>query len=106
MTAYMVQETTENLYVFADEIDVLSRLYPEKHVVFVKPATTQLDGASCGVFAIAYATTIVLGDNPANYHLQLNTANKDKTMELRNHIKDMYLSKKLQLFPQQTPTEQ
>lgn len=83
--------------------NILSRLYPGKRVQFVEPATKQPDSKSCGVFAIAYATTIILGEDPATYQLRLNGRSLrvwDKTMLLRKHIGSMYKSKCLKLFPQ------
>lgn len=83
-----------------DENAVISRLYPGVRTEFVRPATTQTDGVSCGVFAIAYATTIILGENPANYQLQMNIDHTDQTIVLREHIEKIYLNRSLELFPQ------
>lgn len=84
----------------SDEKDVLTRLYPGKKIVFVEPATKQSDGVSCGIFAIAYATTIILGDDPAIYKLQLLNTNDDQAMALREHIARMYRNRELAPFPQ------
>lgn len=47
---------------------LLCRLYPEiEKCVFSEPKTLQRDFSSCGVFAIAYATTIILGEYPTKY---------------------------------------
>lgn len=84
-----------------DERNVLARLYPGKTIKCVEPATKQPDGVSCGVFAVAYATTIILGNDPAIYRLYLSNINlDDSTMALREHMVRMYRNKKLLPFPQ------
>lgn len=83
-----------------DTRNILSRIYPGKRYELIKPATLQPDGLSCGVFAIAYATTIILERDPATYHLRLCLNERNQTRELRNHIKTMYESRQLLLFPQ------
>lgn len=72
--------------------------YPGCAVEFVKPKTLQPDGFSCGVFAAAYATTIILGEDPAEYPLQL-MGREDQTLELRNHMAKMLQENRLSLFP-------
>lgn len=92
-------------YLTKDAKSILSRLYPGKRVQFIQPATRQPDSKSCGVFAIAYATTIILGQDPATYNLQLtemSPENKDRTMMLREHVAKMYESKEIKLFPRYT----
>lgn len=80
-------------------IDILTRLYSGKSYQFITPAALQPDKTSCGVFVIAYATTIILGKDPATYHLKLGQRG-DKSMPLRRHIIKMFRNKKLELFPE------
>lgn len=84
-----------------DFVESLTRLYPGKKFVLVRPMTLQPDFYSCGVFAIAYATTILLGRDPATYRLKIvNTSVGDRAKSLRDHIKDMYEAMLLLNFPQ------
>lgn len=118
---YIAKENVVNIYDSLNDSHlastaryILSRLYPGKKIKFVKPTTKQPDGSSCGIFAIAYATTILLGEDPATYSFQLNnktSAVADRTMMLRRHVAKMYTSKKFELFPgysvnaEETPIE-
>lgn len=83
-----------------EELIILSRLYPSRQVMFIEPATKQPDGSSCGVFAVANATSIIFGQDPASYGLKLtNYQRRDNTMALRNHLAQMYRGNQLELFP-------
>lgn len=80
---------------------VIDRRYPQgTKVVFVEPKTKQPDGTSCGVFAAAYATTLILGRDPAEYPLLLqNHPSGDKTLQLRRHLASILEEDRLSLFP-------
>lgn len=81
---------------------IIKTLYPKaKYLRHVKPKTSQPDGSSCGVFAIATATAAILGDDPKKTSFKLDGGKngKDRTMTMRNHLKDMLLSGKLNKFP-------
>lgn len=72
--------------------------------VFVKPKVLQPDTKSCGVFAIAYITTLLCHENPATYeiHLGQRDGEKDKsTMVMRNHLQLMFQNFFIGLFPSQ-----
>lgn len=85
----------------SEEMNILRRLYPGRQIMFVEPATKQPDGSSCGVFAIANATSIILGRDPATHGLKLlnATRRRDNTMALRNHLAQMYRRNQIELFP-------
>ncbi|XP_031629676.1 uncharacterized protein LOC116344956 [Contarinia nasturtii] len=74
-------------------------------IVYIKPQTRQPDLRACGVFAAAYATTIVLGLDPRTYSLRLgnsrNPANRDMTTDLRYHLADIIENNQLSPFPSQ-----
>lgn len=84
--------------------EIIRKLYPH-HIrrVVSRPNTTQLDLKSCGVFAIAYATTILLGYDPTTYPLKLGTSqepqNSDQSTDLRYHLANIIQNNQLQLFP-------
>lgn len=61
--------------------------------VFFPVVQRQVDGTSCGVFAAAFATTIVLGGNPSH-----KVYSKD-VMALRKHLLTIIESRKLSAFP-------
>lgn len=84
-----------------NHLTAMTRLYPGKRFMFVKPATLQPDGCSCGVFTIAYVTAILLGHNPATYNLRLGSTERDKAAGIRNHIKTMFNARRLINFPRE-----
>lgn len=83
--------------------EIIHRRFPDliEPVNFVEPKTRQSDSSSCGVFAAAYATTVLFGQDPAEYSLLLKSGpNKMKTSLLRNHLAKMIEENKLSSFPQ------
>lgn len=84
--------------------NIINILYPHhKQRVVVRPRTTQMDLKSCGVFAIAYATTALFGYSPAKYQLKLGNSqaprNYDQSTDLRYHLANIIQNDQLQLFP-------
>lgn len=63
------------------------------------PKTLQEDCFSCGVFAIAYATLLILGYDPKCYDLALINWSYNQTYPLREHILHMFQEQKLLPFP-------
>lgn len=81
-----------------------TRFHENVRVEFVHPRTRQPDGISCGIFAIAYATAIILGRDPAAYPLFLgNDPYTDPTLLLRDHLAQMLQDDRLTLFPAALP---
>lgn len=78
---------------------IIDRLYPYRSgIVFRKPKTIQTDETSCGLYSIIYATTIILGKEPAKYDLKLNYVLGDESLFMRLHILKMFAHRKLVLF--------
>lgn len=80
---------------------IVKYLYPlVKYLRYVTPKTKQLDSSSCGIFSIAYATTLILGQDPKYTSLKLDSSSSgDLSMPLRLHLKEMLINEKLSLFP-------
>lgn len=83
---------------------IINILYPHHtQQIVVRPKTTQIDLKSCGVFAIAHATTVLFGHNPANYPLKLGTSQApqsyDQSTDLRHHLANIIQNQQLELFP-------
>lgn len=92
---------------------ILRRLYPShSKIVWKIPRTLQYDISSCGVFAIAYATLLICGQDPELYELNfsyskvyetdtayLHPYNEDSTMPLRHHIWQMFCENRIIPFP-------
>lgn len=84
--------------------NILRRRYPIYiEIVYCRPKTKQPDLCACGVFATAYATTIILGQDPATYNLALTRNNNpnctDSTIDMRHHLANMIRRQTLALFP-------
>lgn len=80
---------------------ILRRRYPQlSRIVYRRPRVLQPDYISCGVFSLVYATTVILGGDPTETDLQLNSMNtRDNTMILRQHLANSIESRQLTLFP-------
>ncbi|XP_031631790.1 uncharacterized protein LOC116346029 [Contarinia nasturtii] len=81
--------------------EIMQKLYPAAIIYkHKKPATLQHDSTSSGLFAIAYATMLILGKDPTTYELKLNTTEgADQGSFMREHLIKMLQAKKLSLFP-------
>lgn len=79
-----------------DYMDVVRRRYPYAlEIEFRRAKTLQPDFVSCGVFACAYATTIVLNKDPSTYPLKLDP----EVAALREHLASMLEENELRLYP-------
>lgn len=84
----------------AQQMKIVQRLYPNhKNISFEEPKTTQKDLKSCGVFSIAYATSLILGYDPQAVNYELDTISTDSALKMRNHIKKMFEAYELSEFP-------
>lgn len=82
--------------------NILRTRFPgyNEQLEYAVPRTAQPDLISCGIFAVAYATTIILGEDPTVYPLLLgNSRQVDKTLQLRDHMAKMLEEGRLSLFP-------
>lgn len=80
-------------------IEIKKKRYPMAKSVDVLPTTEQYDETSSGPLAIAYATTLIQGDSPANVAYKMSAKNSDAAVYLRQHIYEMLRNKELSPFP-------
>lgn len=82
------------------QLKIIQRLYPDikGRIIYEKPKTLQTDNSSCGVFAIMYATTLMLKKDPADIAFKLNNVHGDPSLYMRMHILKMFAHRKLSLF--------
>lgn len=80
--------------------EIISQLYPFKtDIVFMKPKTIQgYTHQTDAVFAMIYATMLLLGNDPCNHDFKLNTVSGDETLYMRLHILNMFANRKLSLM--------
>lgn len=45
---------TRGIYLTTEQLAIFNRFYPGRRYRIIKPASLQLDGSSCGIFAIAF----------------------------------------------------
>lgn len=80
---------------------ILRQRYPHLQQILDRhPRITQPDLISCGVFAIAYATILILGGDPTQITLAMNPlGTRDNTMALRRHLVQIIQREDLTPFP-------
>lgn len=78
---------------------ILNILYPfKKEIHFIEPKTYQDQSPSCAIFAIMYATMLLLNKDPAKIEIKLNHIHGDDTLHMRLHILKMFAERKLTLM--------
>lgn len=80
---------------------ILRQRYPDlQQILHCHPRITQPDLISCGVFAIAYATILILGGDPTQITLAMNRlGTRDNTMALSRHLVQIIQREDLTPFP-------
>lgn len=100
--------SNQNIYVFDSfygkhlnptQEEIAFLLYPyHQDVVYVDPKFYQKDVTSCGIFAIFYATNLLLGKNLANIKPRLNNIYGDQSLYMRLHVMRMFANHQLAAF--------
>lgn len=80
--------------------EIKANRYPMAEKVIVIPTTEQYDVTSSGLFVIAYTTSLILGDSPANVAYKMSAIYPDTSFYLREHIAEMLKINELSPFPQ------
>lgn len=81
------------------EEEIIQKLYPyNKGIHFETPLSIQDSHPTCAVFAITYATMLILGQDPAIHPIKLNNVHGDITLYMRIHILKMLVTRKLSLL--------
>lgn len=80
--------------------EILHGLYPlmDADIDFVEPKHLQRGVTACGIHAIFYATTILLGKDPKEIEPKINTIRGDHSLYMRLHVLKMFANRKLALF--------
>lgn len=90
------------------EIFIIKRRYPNHtNINYIDTKTKQIDRSSCGPFSIAFATSLILGQDPKTHKLKtipifsasFFSKKFDHSETFRKHILKMFQSKKLLPFP-------
>lgn len=88
---------------YARQQEIIRVIYPyidlEVDVVFVRPYARQNDISSCGVFALAYAISIIFERDPAALRLRLGRRNNNISIHMRNHLLQILALQELSEFP-------
>lgn len=75
--------------------------YPKKKdIVFVDQKSVQHDSTSCGIFSMAFVTTIALGKDPKTIQFKMGDAKTDESSVMRDHVRQMFVQWKLIPFPE------
>lgn len=82
------------------QLEIINNRYPDRKLIsFVEPKIKQLDDISCGPFAIAYATTLILNADPSKYEYETDLNGSDVSYPLKKHIRKMFECYELDHFP-------
>ncbi|XP_046666819.1 uncharacterized protein LOC124358560 [Homalodisca vitripennis] len=87
-----VYDSLNSAHLTADQTKLLSLLFPDLSIVpaFI-PVQRQENGFDCGVFAIANATSLALGRDPAKLRYDIPS--------MRPHLAEMLRTGRLDMFP-------
>lgn len=88
-----------NQFLCAGLMSLVEIRYPYARVKFLIPKTTQPDTVSCGVLSVAYATALILGEDPTKIPFKLDEGQKNKTVTLRRHFREILAENRLKMFP-------
>lgn len=81
------------------QLEIVNRLYPFKNEIkFVTPKTLQGETRACSLFAVIYATMLLLKVDPVNTAIRLNHVHGDEALYMRLHILNMFAKRKLALM--------
>lgn len=81
------------------QLNIISELYPYNlGIIFERPTALQNHHPTCAIFAITYATMLLLGADPKNTSIRLNKVHGDETLYMRMHILNMLATRKLSLM--------
>lgn len=77
---------------------IIRKLYPfNKGIVFQQPKFVQGKTITCKIFAIIYATMLLLGKDPDKNDFKLNIVTGEETLYMRLNILNMFVNRKLSL---------
>lgn len=95
-----VYDSLYRKYLNKSQQEIIKHLYPKRQgkIIYVKPKNIRIDGKSCGLFAIFYATTLLLGQKPEDSDIKINDVYGDPGLYMRLHILKMFANRKLALF--------
>lgn len=81
------------------EGQIINILYPfNKGILFKRPKIVQDHHPTCGIYTIAYATMLLLGQDPTKTEIRLNEVHGDKTILMRIHLLNMFVNRKIKSF--------
>ena len=83
----------------ASQLGIIKILYPQHTNIVFKSHINQPDLYSCGVFAAAFATSLVLKRDPSNENYPIDTNNVCLTNSLRFHLAQTLETNTLSAFP-------
>lgn len=81
------------------EQEIIQKLYPyNTGYMFRRPKTRQGLSESCGIYAITYATALLLKKDPVDFEFKSNDVYGEDALYLRIYILNMFANRKLILM--------
>lgn len=78
---------------------IVSQMYPyNQGIEYKEPKTLQGKTEICGLFAMYYATMLLLGKDPAEQSFKLNEVHGEEGLYMRLHTLDMFANRRLVLM--------
>lgn len=79
--------------------NIIARLYPfNQGVEVINSKTLQGKSETCALFAICYATMLLLGRDPTKQEIRLNTVHGEEGLYMRIYILNMFANRRLALM--------
>lgn len=79
--------------------EIIRKLYPfNTGIIFRTPKTQQGEARNCAVYAIIYATALLLGTDPIEFAFRANYVYGEDGLYMRMHILNMFANRKLVLM--------
>lgn len=80
-------------------MQIVAKLYPyNQGIEYKEPKSLQGKTEICSLFAITYATMLLLGKDPAEYSFKLNDVHGEEGLYMRFNTLDMFVNRKLTLI--------
>lgn len=79
---------------------IIRKIFPQKDlpIIYEKSRFAQATPASSGVWALAYAATVLNGEDPTKIKFEMNHIHGDKSLPMRLHIMKIFSDRKLSAF--------
>lgn len=95
-----IYDSTNCMHLSSDTEYIIKQLYPNHRLIVPIPVLhCQMSGKSCGVFAIAFAVSLIFRQDPAKTRYCICYSHEDDALFLRGHLIHIIRTHQLSPFP-------